>query len=142
VLDPRELESVLFTVTGVLTVVLAGVAAISLVVGGIGIMNIMLVSVTERTGVRLAVGARSGDILWQFLVEAATLAAVGGLVGIGVGVLGAYAVSHAIHVPFVMPGSAMPVAFGDPLAALRYELRCAAFRAGTTPYATPTSAET
>jgi putative ABC transport system permease protein len=144
VLDPREIESVLFTVTGVLTVVLAGVAAISLVVGGIGIMNIMLVSVTERTreiGVRLAVGARSDDILWQFLVEAATLAAVGGLVGIGVGVLSAYGVSHAIHVPFVMPGSAIAVAFGvsalvgvafgvvparkaarlNPLAALRYE---------------------
>jgi putative ABC transport system permease protein len=144
VLDPREIQSLLFTVTGVLTLLLAGVAAISLVVGGIGIMNIMLVSVTERTreiGVRLAVGARAGDVLMQFLVEATTLSALGGLIGIGVGLAGAYGVSRLIHVPYVMPGIAMPIAFGvsalvgvafgvgparkaarlNPLAALRYE---------------------
>ncbi len=144
VLDPRQIESVLFTVTGVLTVLLAGVAAISLVVGGIGIMNIMLVSVTERTreiGVRLAVGARAGDILTQFLVEATTLSGLGGVVGIGLGLAGAYGVASIIHVPFVLPAVAIPVAFGvsalvgvafgvvparkaarlNPLAALRYE---------------------
>jgi putative ABC transport system permease protein len=144
VLDPREIQSVLFTVTGVLTLLLAGVAAISLVVGGIGIMNIMLVSVTERTreiGVRLAVGARAADILIQFLVEAATLSALGGLIGIGVGLGGAFGVTHIIRVPYVIPGFAIPIAFGvallvgvafgvvparkaarlNPLAALRYE---------------------
>jgi putative ABC transport system permease protein len=144
VLDPREIQSLLFTVTGVLTLLLAGVAAISLVVGGIGIMNIMLVSVTERTreiGVRLAVGARAGDILVQFLVEATTLSALGGAIGIGVGLAGAFGVAHVIHVPYVIPGIAIPIAFGvallvgvafgvvparkaaglNPLAALRYE---------------------
>jgi putative ABC transport system permease protein len=142
--DPQELQVLLQSVTGMLTSVLAGVAAVSLVVGGIGIMNIMLVSVTERTreiGVRLAIGARKRDILNQFLVEATTLSALGGLTGIVVGLLGALGVARAIHVPFVVPGIATPVAFGvsvavgivfgvfparkaarlNPLAALRYE---------------------
>jgi putative ABC transport system permease protein len=142
--DPRELQALLQSVTGILTTLLAGVAAVSLVVGGIGIMNIMLVSVTERTreiGVRLAIGARATDILTQFLVEATTLSAIGGVVGMGVGLLGAMGVARAIHVPFVVPGIAMPIAFGvsvlvgvvfgvvparkaaklNPLAALRYE---------------------
>ncbi len=142
--DPRELQALLESVTGMLTTLLAGVAAVSLVVGGIGIMNIMLVSVTERTreiGVRLAIGARSSDILTQFLVEATTLSALGGIAGMGLGLLGAMAAARAIHVPFVVPGIAMPVAFAvsvlvgvvfgvfparkaarlNPLAALRYE---------------------
>jgi putative ABC transport system permease protein len=113
--DPRDLQSVLQSVMGMLTTLLAGVAAVSLVVGGIGIMNIMLVSVTERTreiGVRLAIGARSRDILTQFLVEATTLSAFGGVIGIALGLLGAWAVASAIHVPFVIPGISMPVAFG------------------------------
>jgi putative ABC transport system permease protein len=77
------------TVTGFLTMLLGAIAGVSLVVGGIGIMNIMLVSVTERTreiGIRLAVGARSNDVLVQFLIEAVTLSLLGGAVGVAAGI--------------------------------------------------------
>jgi putative ABC transport system permease protein len=84
-------------ITGVLTILLGGIAAISLLVGGIGIMNIMLVSVTERTreiGLRKAVGAHGRDILFQFLMESVVLSLIGGIVGLGLGALGGIAIAN------------------------------------------------
>ena len=88
VISQVDIISIFEEITGVLTVFLGSIAAISLLVGGIGIMNIMLVSVTERTreiGVRKAVGVKRRDILLQFLVEAVALSLIGGFVGIGLG---------------------------------------------------------
>lgn len=87
--NTTEIANIFGAVTGTLTMMLASIAAISLLVGGVGIMNIMLVSVTERTreiGIRMAVGARSTDILRQFLVEAVLLSCVGGMIGFALGV--------------------------------------------------------
>lgn len=87
--NTTEIAAVLGIITGTLTLMLASIAGISLMVGGVGIMNIMLVSVTERTkeiGIRMALGARSRDILRQFLIESALLSAVGGAIGFGLGV--------------------------------------------------------
>ncbi len=100
VLSQADLIQTFGNITGVLTVFLGAIAGISLLVGGIGIMNIMLVSVTERTreiGLRKAVGARRRDILVQFLMEAVTLAVSGGLVGIGIGFVGAQVISALVE---------------------------------------------
>jgi putative ABC transport system permease protein len=104
VFDMKQISSMLTGITSVLTGLLSAVAAISLLVGGIGIMNIMLVSVTERTreiGIRMAVGATEGQVLMQFLVEAIVLSLIGGILGILLGLaLGAVG-SYALNIGFV-----------------------------------------
>ena len=115
VLTQEDIASVLGSLTAVLTSFLGLIAAVSLLVGGIGIMNIMLVSVTERTreiGLRLAVGARSRDILTQFLVEAVTLALIGGLIGIALGAVASYAVGHFAGWRTEMNAASVLLAFG------------------------------
>jgi putative ABC transport system permease protein len=102
--DLKEMARMVSSITGVLTSLLAAIAAISLLVGGIGIMNIMLVAVTERTreiGLRLSIGARARDVLLQFLVEAVVLSTLGGVVGIGIGLGGAFATATALELPFI-----------------------------------------
>lgn len=128
----------------VMTLLLAAVASISLLVGGIGIMNIMLVSVTERTreiGLRMAVGARRKDILGQFLIEAVTLSLIGGLIGVVLGLAGAIGIAELGDWPTIIRINSVFLAFGfaacvgvffgyyparkaanlDPIEALRYE---------------------
>ncbi len=140
----QEITEMATATSRVMTVLLAAIASVSLVVGGIGIMNIMLVSVTERTreiGVRLAVGARGGDILQQFLIEAVVLSLTGGLIGILLGIGSAQIISSKMQWPIqISPESvivafvfsaAIGVFFGfyparkasrlDPIDALRYE---------------------
>jgi len=132
------------SVSDTLTMLLGGVAAVSLVVGGIGIMNIMLVSVTERTreiGIRLAIGAQPRDVLFQFLVEAVVLSLLGGIVGILIGSGVALALPIIAGWTTVLPWNAIALSFGvsaaigmffgiyparkasqlDPIVALRYE---------------------
>jgi len=112
-----EIARVMNIITGSLTAMLSAIAAISLVVGGVGIMNIMLVSVTERTkeiGLRMALGARPRDILRQFLIESVVLSAVGRLIGIGFGVVGAVAVTWIINE--VLPSSQWPLSISIPAA--------------------------
>ncbi len=139
-----ELASATEEGTRTLTGLLASVAAVSLLIGGIGIMNIMLVSVTERTkeiGIRMAVGARPADILLQFLVEALSLSTVGGLIGIALGLLTAERLATQFNWPMIVNpviiviavgfAAFVGIAFGlyparkasrlDPIDALRYE---------------------
>jgi putative ABC transport system permease protein len=142
--DMKEIAEALTGTTRVLTTLLGAVAAVSLLVGGIGIMNIMLVSVTERTreiGIRLAIGALEREVLLQFLVEAVVLSSFGGLLGILLAVATTYGLASLLHMQAVLnPGimllaflfsAAVGVIFGffparkaarqDPIEALRYE---------------------
>jgi putative ABC transport system permease protein len=142
--DMKEMGTMLTNVTRVLTALLGAIAGVSLVVGGIGIMNIMLVSVTERTreiGIRLSIGARENEVLLQFLVEAVTLSVFGGMIGIIAGLALSLAVTLAFGLPFalrpdivviaVLFSCAVGVSFGylparkasrlNPIDALRHE---------------------
>ncbi|MGC3961596.1 MAG: ABC transporter permease [Verrucomicrobiota bacterium] len=139
-----ELAQMATSTSKIMSVLLGAIASVSLIVGGIGIMNIMLVSVTERTreiGIRMAVGARGRDILVQFLIEAVTLSAIGGLIGIGLGFGASQIVAKATGWPTLTPlwwvlvaslsSAAVGVVSGfypawkasklDPIEALRYE---------------------
>jgi putative ABC transport system permease protein len=142
--SPDELAQAADATSHILTLLLGSIASVSLLVGGIGIMNIMLVSVTERTreiGVRMAVGATEEDVQHQFLSEALVLSSLGGLIGIVLGIVGSILVSRALHWPTLVSPMSVAVAaafsfavgifFGyyparkaarlDPIEALRYE---------------------
>ena len=141
---PTEIAEAVKQSTNTMEALLAAVASVSLIVGGIGIMNIMLVSVTERTreiGLRQAVGARGRDVLRQFLVEAVMLSLIGGALGIGLGTLGARIIAESFQWPTRVSSDAIAIAFGcsaaigvffgyyparraarlDPIEALRFE---------------------
>ena len=144
VLDTKQLADTMSSTTQVMTTLLGAVAAVSLLVGGIGIMNIMLVSVTERTreiGLRLAIGALEREVLLQFLIEAVVLAALGGLAGILIATVASYGLAIVMGVPYIFDptinllsfvfSAAIGVVFGyfparraaqlDPIEALRHE---------------------
>ncbi|MDP1647883.1 MAG: ABC transporter permease [Rubrivivax sp.] len=144
VLDTKQLAETLSSTTQVMTMLLGAVAAVSLLVGGIGIMNIMLVSVTERTreiGIRLAIGALGHEVLLQFLIEAVVLAALGGLIGIVIATAASIALTGMMGVPYVFDAGINVLSFAfaafigivfgyfparraarlDPIEALRHE---------------------
>jgi putative ABC transport system permease protein len=113
--DMQEVAETMSSATGTLTALLGAIGAVSLLVGGIGIMNIMLVNVTERTreiGIRLAIGALASDVLFQFLLEAVVLSALGGVIGIGVGLSLSWSVTRALDVPFLVQPGVLALAFG------------------------------
>jgi putative ABC transport system permease protein len=110
-----ELNEITGEITSILTILLGAIASISLLVGGIGIMNIMLVSVTERTreiGTRLALGARESDILTQFLTEAIVLSAAGGIIGIAIGIIGNQIIYKTTDFFIPTAGYAIAIGFG------------------------------
>ena len=144
VMDTRQIAETLTSTTKILTMLLGAVAAVSLLVGGIGIMNIMLVSVTERTreiGIRLAIGALESEVLLQFLIEAVVLSSLGGLIGIAIATAASIFLAGLMNVPYLFdPGinllsfffsAAIGVIFGyfparraaglNPIDALRHE---------------------
>jgi putative ABC transport system permease protein len=144
VMDMKEITSMLTSTTKIMTALLSAVGAVSLLVGGIGIMNIMLVSVTERTreiGIRLAIGAFEREVLMQFLVEAAVLSSFGGLVGIVLAIVSSVVLALMLGLPFIFNAQIVAIAFifstviglvfgyfparkaaqMDPIEALRYE---------------------
>lgn len=113
--NSKDALSIVNNVTGLLTALLAGIAAISLVVGGIGIMNIMLVTVTERTkeiGLLKAIGAKRKDILTQFLIESIVLTVIGGTVGIILGISFSYLATLFLPIPFILQPTAILLAVG------------------------------
>ncbi len=117
--NTAEVAAGLDVITGALTAMLSAIAAISLVVGGVGIMNIMLVSVTERTreiGIRMALGARPRDILRQFLVEAVVLSSIGGVIGIALGVGASAGITALINI--LLPSSNWPFVVSFPAATI------------------------
>jgi len=144
IMDTKQIAETLSGTIGTMTALLGAVAAVSLLVGGIGIMNVMLVSVTERTreiGIRLAIGALEQEVLLQFLIEAVMLSCLGGLIGIMLAFLACLALSTLMHIPFLFNPSINLLAFGfsaaigivfgymparraarlDPIVALRHE---------------------
>jgi putative ABC transport system permease protein len=117
--NQSDLATAATATTEILTILLASIASVSLLVGGIGIMNIMLVSVTERTreiGIRMSVGARGRDILTQFLIEALVLSLLGGLTGIALGVGGSLAISAFAKWPTIITAFSIILSFGFSIA--------------------------